>query len=43
MRAEELVKDIDEGAQGKAVNIIAYVFSTLIGSRVAFKLTNVQT
>lgn len=43
MRAEELVKDIDEGAQGKAVNIIAYVFSTLIGSRVAFRLTNVQT
>ncbi|GFG06585.1 triacylglycerol lipase [Aspergillus udagawae] len=24
MRAEELVKDIDEGAQGKAVNIIAH-------------------
>lgn len=42
MRAEELVKDIDEGAKGKAVNIIAYVFSTLI-SRIAFRLTSVQT
>jgi triacylglycerol lipase len=42
-RAEELVKDIDEGAQGKDVNIIAYVFSILIGSRIAFRLTSVQT
>lgn len=47
MRAEELVKDIDEGAQGKAVNIIAhsmvrYSFTYLSRRNIHGRLTGVR-